>query len=211
MYIGQTVRKVEYRIHEHFNLEMLNRQPKKKSVKLFNAMKKHGVKNFLWGVIEFCYGQNQEALNNMEIHYIEKYNTIENGYNLREGGANGSLNEDTKKKIGLAVKGRKATEEEKVHKSIATKKMWDGMDNKEKQRRLNKFKKTRFVPKVGSIRDSKIVEKIRISNTGKKRTGEALENIRIGTKNRKKWVMSEEEKLKRAERMRQYNYNRSAK
>ncbi len=55
MYIGQTVRKVDYRINEHFNLKKLEKEPRKKSVKLFNAMKKYGKENFIWGIVELCY------------------------------------------------------------------------------------------------------------------------------------------------------------
>ena len=203
MYIGQTIRKVEYRIKEHFNLEKLEKETRKKSVKLFNAMKKYGKENFIWGIVDVCY-DNQEKLNEMENYYINKYDTIENGYNLREGGANGSLNEETKTKISLAIKGRKATEEEKVHKSVATKKMWEEMPEDVRNKRISKLNETRKLIKNRS-KSLETIEKIRTSNTGLKRNDEALKNIRLGIKNRKKWEMSKEEKLKRAERFRKLN------
>ena len=50
-------------------------------------IKKHGSKYFIKGIIEYC--DTQEELNDKEKYWIKELNTIENGYNISEGGSNG--------------------------------------------------------------------------------------------------------------------------
>lgn len=57
------------------------------------AIKKRGKENFTKEVLEECF--DLEQLNNREIYWISKLNTIENGYNLVKGGDGG----DTSKYI----------------------------------------------------------------------------------------------------------------
>jgi group I intron endonuclease len=82
-YIGQ---------HIGTNFEKRWRQHKSKKNKctgLKNAINKYGIDNFDISIIELCY-EDQDALNNLEIHYIEHFNSLApNGYNLKTGGANG--------------------------------------------------------------------------------------------------------------------------
>jgi group I intron endonuclease len=116
VYIGQTSRDLELRWKEH----------KKKGSNckyLKAAIENHGVENFKFELICISFDEN---LNDLEMFYIKKYNSlVPLGYNLRNGGNNGKLNEETKKKISESLKlnktkpinksflGRKHTEETK--------------------------------------------------------------------------------------------------
>ena len=46
-------------------------------------------------------------LNALETYYIKKYDTMNNGYNMTEGGYNGLLSDETKHKISESLKGHK--------------------------------------------------------------------------------------------------------
>lgn len=66
----------------------------------YNAIKKYGWDNFEHKILE-C-GLNENELNEREKYWIKIYNSIENGYNLREGGNQQHLTEDHKEKIRLS-------------------------------------------------------------------------------------------------------------
>ena len=55
---------------------------------LYRAMKKYGIKNFSFEIIELC---NPEELNEKEIFWIKKYNSFKNGYNCTTGGHYGKM------------------------------------------------------------------------------------------------------------------------
>jgi group I intron endonuclease len=77
-YIGQTVKNnLNLRINEHFM------DCKRYNHKFANALKKYGKEGFIWGIVEEC---NLSTLDDREIHWISKYKTVENGYNLSPGG-----------------------------------------------------------------------------------------------------------------------------
>ena len=81
-YIGQTRKELKERIRQHKNSCFSN---KHKDIKFYNAIKKYGWENFIWGVIE---EGDIDIWNFREIYWIEKYNTYRDGYNLTEGGNN---------------------------------------------------------------------------------------------------------------------------
>jgi len=81
-YIGQTRRELKERIRQHKNSFFRN---KYKNVKFYNAIKKYGWDNFIWGIIE---EGDINIWNIREIYWIEVYNTYKDGYNLTEGGNN---------------------------------------------------------------------------------------------------------------------------
>ena len=56
---------------------------------IYNALKKYGIKNFTFEILEEC---KKEELNERERYYIKKYNSFgENGYNLTSGGEQNKL------------------------------------------------------------------------------------------------------------------------
>ena len=79
-YIGQTKRKFLCdRISGHFT----DANKRNRRGKFQKALKKYGRDGFIWGIIEEC---DLLQLNAREIHWIAKYKTVENGYNLSPGG-----------------------------------------------------------------------------------------------------------------------------
>lgn len=81
-YIGQTRKELKERIRQHKNSSC---KKKYKNVKFYNAIKKYGWENFIWGIVE---EGDINIWNDREIYWIEKYKTYEDGYNLTKGGNN---------------------------------------------------------------------------------------------------------------------------
>jgi group I intron endonuclease len=97
IYIGQTIQTLEDRWRQH-------RKKSSTCLYLKRAFEKYGIDNFIFVMICCCV---YEELDKLEIHYMIEFNSIvPNGYNLREGGNSGRHNEETKKKISDALKGR---------------------------------------------------------------------------------------------------------
>lgn len=112
VYIGKTIQDFEKRKQCH-----LRKMSEKKqngdftySTKFYNALRKYGIDNFKWEVIES--GVGEDILNEREIFYIEKYNSYNDGYNSTIGGDGGDTyslltNEELeliKSKISKSVK-----------------------------------------------------------------------------------------------------------
>jgi group I intron endonuclease len=71
---------------------------------LLDSYKKHGIHNFKFQIICICF---DEDVDDLEKHYIEKYNTLApNGYNLTIGGKRRYLKKESKDKISKALSGR---------------------------------------------------------------------------------------------------------
>jgi group I intron endonuclease len=65
--------------------------------KLLRAMRKHGIDSFTFEVLVST--STQEDLDKFEIEFIEKYNSIKTGYNVKEGGSRGKHSDETKAKM----------------------------------------------------------------------------------------------------------------
>lgn len=74
-YIGQTKRTLEQRRKQH--------ERSKDDYIFHRALKKYGIQNFRWDVLENCPNQ---LLNEKEKFWIKQYNTYKEGYNLTKGG-----------------------------------------------------------------------------------------------------------------------------
>lgn len=95
-YIGQTWQKIRDRFRGHKN--------NKGCPKLYNAIKKYGINNF---IIEWiASARTQEDANYVEILLIQQYNSIKQGYNIHAGGGHGFLAEGTKNKLSIVNKGK---------------------------------------------------------------------------------------------------------
>lgn len=102
IYIGQTVGTLEHRMSQH------KANGKKISV-IGNAIHKYGWDNFDVEVIDEA--ETIEELNRKEIYWIGYYKSLSpNGYNLELGGRNALHEEETRKKISEANKGRHLAE-----------------------------------------------------------------------------------------------------
>lgn len=72
------------------------------SIKFFNAIKKYGWDNFSHEVLYS--NLNKEAADILEKELIIKYNSIQNGYNLKDGGSRGSLSQHSLNKMSVSLK-----------------------------------------------------------------------------------------------------------
>ena len=77
-YIGQTNNESR-RKREHFSYY----KKKSRDCKFYRAVKKYGWDNFIYGVVEHF---SIDELDGMEIYFIEKYDTLNIGYNSSIGG-----------------------------------------------------------------------------------------------------------------------------
>ena len=78
IYIGQTTQSLNARWSGH------KHDMQTKDSHLYRAMRKYGIENFTIEPIVEC---DINELNELEIYYIEKYDTITNGYNSTSGGS----------------------------------------------------------------------------------------------------------------------------
>ena len=93
-YVGQT-----YNIKERWRCKGKNYFA---SVKFFNAIKKYGWDNFYHIIIKDKLFR--EEADKLEKELIKKYDTIKNGYNLKEGGSRGELSEKSLQKMSESLK-----------------------------------------------------------------------------------------------------------
>jgi group I intron endonuclease len=109
VYIGQTTRCFDRRKKQHI---ISSKNGSK--VKFHLAINKYGEENFCWEILCDCYDLKQ--LNIMEEFYIWKLNSTnkEYGYNIKFGGGNFKLSQETKNKIGEKSKGRRHSYESRI-------------------------------------------------------------------------------------------------
>lgn len=112
IYVGQTWQSLQDRYNNgygYLNCRYLN-----------NAMQKYGKNDFEYRVLTVC--GTQETADYWETYFINKFNSTDRtiGYNLREGGSNGKLSPETKRKISESLigvntwtKGREVSQETK--------------------------------------------------------------------------------------------------
>lgn len=114
LYIGQS-----WKIKNRFgNYKRLNFN--KKQIKLYNAIKKYGGLNFKYEIIDIC--ETQTEMDNKENFYIELYDSVKHGYNVRYGGGcHGKFSEESIIKMKIAQLGKKMSEETKLKISLAKK------------------------------------------------------------------------------------------
>lgn len=133
-YVGQTIN-LKKRLRDHKSLS--NTGDKEDNVRpIVKALREFGFESFdveiLYESDEFA---NKEELTSLldekEIFYIEKFNSIENGYNLTKGGK-GMLglpsSKHQKETVRKLMTGRIVSEKEREEMSIRAKKMWTNED-----------------------------------------------------------------------------------
>lgn len=79
VYIGATTINLKDRINDHYNKAV-----KDYGYKFQNAIREYGIENFTWEQIDTAQDPNELALK--ESNYIEKFDTVNNGYNSNRGG-----------------------------------------------------------------------------------------------------------------------------
>lgn len=84
VYIGMTTKDIEVRWKQH--LKVSKSKNDKNHRLIHKAILKYGVKNFTFDKLYETDVINLEHLKELEISYIEQYNSFKNGYNLTKGG-----------------------------------------------------------------------------------------------------------------------------
>lgn len=97
-YIGQTIQDPNQRRLEH----ICDSKHTPKTYHFHNALKKYGVDAFTFDVI--ANASTLEELNNLEEIYIVKFNSITNGFNIRNGGGNKTHHPESIKRMSEAQK-----------------------------------------------------------------------------------------------------------
>ncbi len=177
-YVGQTWQSMKDRFIQH--------ACKNDSKKLFNAMKKYGINNFIIECLTIV--STQSIADYYEIYFISKYNSNSRGvgYNISNGGKGvGKHSYETKSKISATLRGKKKEPFSENHKQNMSK------------------------VKMGHVVSEDTKMQISKSNTGRKLSEEQAKNIGTGhiglkykvkdpeTRNRN---ISEAKKKKNAER-----------
>lgn len=116
VYIGQTSKTLEERKIAHHNKAMFGSK-----YHFHNAIRKYRLDIFTWEILESNI-ENKKELDRIEIEYIKKFNSIENGYNMSTGGGGGdTLTNHPKRKEIL----KKMSDAQKGHKmKKSTKEKW---------------------------------------------------------------------------------------
>lgn len=81
IYIGQSI-EIEERIKEHKRIPFRPTSPAY-NYPLYQDIRLYGLDNFTFEILQECL---QSELNELEIFYIQKYNSFNNGYNQTPGG-----------------------------------------------------------------------------------------------------------------------------
>ena len=165
-YIGQTIDENKRRV-KFLNINIPYGGPKIEA-----ARKKYGPDNFEYTVLMKVTGDNPDEvksyLNNLEVGFIRMYNSIENGYNIQEGGDShrGQTPWNKGKKLETSPwnKGIPMREEtkQKLSESHKGKPAWNkGIPHSEEQRRKL------CIARQGRIYSEETRRKISVGNKGK--------------------------------------------
>jgi group I intron endonuclease len=165
VYIGQTTRSLEKRKKEHIK-DAIN---EKYVIPFHNALRKYGAYNFKWEILGYC--KTIEELNDSEESCINFYQSVNKiyGYNVKFGGNNYTLSQETKDKIGKAnkgkstwTKGRKLSEEHRKNIGLGNSNPTE--ETRQKHRNAN----------LGKHHPQKTKQKLREANLGKKQSEETI-------------------------------------
>lgn len=114
IYVGQTIKSLEHRKQAH-----KSKAKTEKTTYFWRALTKYGFDAFDWDIVCDIEAPTDilliEYLNITEQIWIAELNTINHnkGYNLTEGGLNGKLSDETKKKLSEINKGNCHSDETK--------------------------------------------------------------------------------------------------
>lgn len=149
VYIGQTTQEAQLRWYSH---QSVARTAKKKEHPLYNSMRKHGIEQFEFTVIDTA--SSIDELNSKERQYLSQARLRGEVYNLQEGGNN-------KKHSQVSIERmREAQRAAHARRKSEGKDTWTRRDGG---------------PMLGKTHPAK-------GKPGKKRTPEQIENIRAASK-----------------------------
>ncbi len=107
VYVGQTINSLRARLTSHKSSARYHRRylagevdaPHNKRgtcSKLYRAMNKHGEDNFYIEILETVPDNDRKMLDQIETDFIEEFNSVKDGYNLKSGGDSSSHSDETK-------------------------------------------------------------------------------------------------------------------
>lgn len=155
IYIGQSSN-IEKRFYSYKKLNCKGQK------KLYNSLIKYGVINHKYEILQLC---EKEQLNELEVYYIELFQTFnnKNGLNLKSGGcANCNYSDESKKKMSDIRK--------QAHKSPNSKYKYANRNNSGSL--------------MGIKRSEQTIKKMSISATGRVFSDEARLKMSLSAKNR---------------------------
>jgi len=100
VYIGQTWQSLKQRLYSH--------KSSKTSINLINAFNKYGYVNFNVEILSST--SDQLTADFLEKMWIKIYDSVNNGYNINEGGSGARQTDESRRKISIAKKGKIAEE-----------------------------------------------------------------------------------------------------
>jgi len=136
-YIGQSINTMEERLRSHISHTKAGNKSR-----FSDAIRKYGIENF---TSEILIETANENLNELEIYYIAKFDTYNNGYNATLGGDSPGYNLSEKAKESMS-KGTKKywdkmtpekREEHKINTSKGLSESWKNMDKDSYEKRCN--------------------------------------------------------------------------
>jgi group I intron endonuclease len=171
VYIGQSIN-IESRWNDHINA--LNRGDSSCTL-LQRAWNKYKQEYFSFEILELC---SEDDLDDVEIKYINFYDSVNNGYNIEPGGnKNKHLSEETKQKIGNANRGRIISDERRLKMSESRtgdkNPMYGKTHSKEARNKISEARKG----KPGYPRSDYQKECARLANLGKEVSEETRKKI----------------------------------
>jgi len=153
MYVGKS-RNIEARFWSHKNQLKKDVRCKDTNRYLFSSVKKYGIENFEFKILESFESISDAELSDKELFYMDLYNSCnkDHGYNLRrDSSTKTEVHEDTKELIRLNNLGernpnfgKKWTDEQKLRASEITKRLlsegvYDHLRTSEYKEKLSKF------------------------------------------------------------------------
>lgn len=141
VYIGQTVVPSKKRWQNH--RYRLNKGTHTNPY-LLSAWKKYGAKSFTFTVLDNTF-QTQKELDAAETYYIQSYKSQNRiyGYNLKDGGANGRMSNETRSRISVAQKKRYENPIEYKNQLTRMKVLYTTTLNENRSRKLRAFYKNK--------------------------------------------------------------------
>jgi group I intron endonuclease len=208
-YVGQSI-DVKFRWKKYSYSDCRNQ------TKLFNALKKYGYDSFEKIILEECL-PDANVLNLREDYWIDYYDAIDNGYNIRRAGGKGPMPQETKDRISNALKGKPCPEYRKkmisdtlLGKCTGEKHpMFGKKHSEETKKKIREARAKQVITKehrenmskalMGKIVTEETRERISQSHKGKIMSGEARKKMSLARLGK---PMSEETKKKISETMR---------
>jgi group I intron endonuclease len=95
-YVGQSWN-IEKRLNYYKRIDGCKGQQK-----IYNALKRYGFDSFSVEILDYCFDQDQ--MDDAECYWIAFYDTIKNGYNIREGGSRGQWSDEMRLLISERTK-----------------------------------------------------------------------------------------------------------